>query len=112
VGPPHPPVHEQGHPRPNREGRNGQYEQKFDQSDSHKRFSLSPKNLRTVHCPLSLKYSIPAQKGQAGQKRTAAQHRAAVPLRTTISDGLRVALAMRSGMIFLSQNHRLSRWLE
>ena len=26
VGAPHPPVHEQGHPRPHREGRNGQYE--------------------------------------------------------------------------------------
>ena len=41
VGTPHPPVHEQSHPRPDREGRNGQYEQKFDQSDSHKRFPLS-----------------------------------------------------------------------
>ena len=80
VGAPHPPVHEQRHPRPHREGRNSQYEQKFDQSDSHKRLSLSLKNLRTAHCPLSLKYSIPAQKGQAGTKRTAAQHRAAAPV--------------------------------
>ena len=40
-------------------------------------FPYLRKTLRTVHCPLSLKYSIPAQKGQAGQKRTAAQHRAA-----------------------------------
>ena len=102
VGTPHPPVHEQRHPRPHREGRNGKYEQKFDQSDSHKRFSLSLKNLRTAHCPLSLKYSIPAQKGQAGQKRTAAQHCAAALLRTTILNGLRVALAMHSGMIFLN----------
>ena len=45
VGAAHPPVHEQRHPRPHREGRNSQYEQKFDQSDSHKRFSLSLKNL-------------------------------------------------------------------
>ena len=80
VGAAHPPVHEQRHPRPYREGRNSQYEQKFDQSDSHKRLSLSLKNLRTAHCPLSLKYSIPAQKGQAGTKRTAAQHRAAAPV--------------------------------
>ena len=79
VGAAHPPVHEQRHPRPYREGRNGQYEQKLDQSDSHKCLSLSLKNLRTAHCPLSLKYSIPAQKGQAGTKRTAAQHRAAAP---------------------------------
>ena len=36
--------------------------------------------MRTAHCPLSLKYSIPAQKGQAETKRTATQHRAAAPV--------------------------------